>query len=194
MALVGTTPSPASPKRAAGLADEATLLYAQGRLRETVLAMAAAVAEDPNDAHLHFMYGTALFRSHEFKAARQAYERAAALRWDHPDTHLNLGFARFHSGCEAQAREAWREAVRQAPADPLAHLALALGEWTCGDHDAALLEMDLAAALGDPASLMDARTEVRWGRRGTDEIGRLLDVWRRTPACAPASSSTEAAR
>jgi tetratricopeptide (TPR) repeat protein len=184
----------ANPERGAQFAHEATRLYAQGRLREAITAMNAAVAADPANAQLYFMQGTALFRAHDYAAACCAYEQAVILRWEHPDTHVNLGFARYHSGREPEALESWREAVRQAPADPLAHLALALGEWRCGDPDAALLEIDLATALGDPVALLDETLEVRWGRQGTDEMQRLLAVWRGKPAHVHSPSSSEAAR
>ena len=184
----------ATPERGAQLAHEATRLYAQGRLHEAITAMNAAVAADPGNAQLYFMQGTALFRAHDYAAACCAYEQAVILRWEHPDTHVNLGFARYHSGREPDALASWREAVRQAPVDPLAHLALALGEWTCGDRDAALLEVDLATALGDPVALLDQTSEIRWGRQGTDEMQRLLAVWRGKPAHAPLPSSSEADR
>ena len=184
----------AHPERGAQLAHEATRLYAQGRLHDAITAMNAAVAADPANAQLYFMQGTALFRAHDYAAASCAYEQAVILRWEHPDTHVNLGFARYHSGRKREALASWREAVRQAPADPLAHLALALGEWTSGECNAALLEIDLATALGDPVALLDERSEVRWGRQGRDEMQVLLAVWRGMPAQAPASSSSEAAR
>ena len=181
LGLAAPVSSFAASERAAAHAAEANRLYAAGRLRETVAAMAAAASAEPGDPQLHFMYATALFRVHDYVKARRAYERAAELRWEHPDTHLNLGFACFHSGDGAAARVAWREAVRQSPADPMARLAHALGEWTCENREAALLEMDLAMALGDPVSLLDERTEVRWGLRGVKEVRRLLEVWRQTP-------------
>ena len=156
--------------------DVAQRRYVKRDLAGAHQALGRALALDPENAQFHFMDGNALFRLARYRPAAEAYRRAAALRSDHPDTWLGLGFARYYLGDLNAAVTAWEEAVRLQPHSAFSRLALALGYAKQGEGYYAGLQREWAQAEepGCDAAAWLAR-DVRWKPREI-ELVRSIEI------------------
>lgn len=85
----------------------------------------AALADEPNDAELHFLRATALNGLGQSSKACAAFARALALKPDHAASWLNMGNASADLDDMESAEAMCRTAIRLDPAQPEAHASLA---------------------------------------------------------------------
>lgn len=95
------------------------------RRREIELYRQALDCGYQQDDQLFFNLGMALGDLDDFNAARDALRTAVSLDPDNPDNHFGLGLIEQACGRTEEARNAFERAVRLAPKDREARLALA---------------------------------------------------------------------
>ncbi|MEE8525858.1 MAG: tetratricopeptide repeat protein [Thermoanaerobaculia bacterium] len=152
--------------------EEAAYYYAIGDLDGAILALKCGLEGTPDKPQLHFMLANALYRKQEFNLAVLHYEEAARLRPRHVDTHLNLGYARFHMGAVDEALEAWQTTARATPGDALVHLSLAIGYAAKQQLPRAHIHLRRAAFLDTDWSRR-LSIDIRWTREMLETIGQL---------------------
>jgi cytochrome c-type biogenesis protein CcmH/NrfG len=87
----GCATTPAATSEA--VMSRAGQLYARHELESAAQVLRQGLKRFPNDAQLHFMLGNAYFRQKRWTNSISEYVQASALRPDHVDTFLCLGFA-----------------------------------------------------------------------------------------------------
>lgn len=136
--------------------------------------LAKGVQVYPEDAQLRFMLANAHFRLGEWRLASTEYSEAGRLRPNHPDTHLNLGFAHWRQGVQGAALDAWQRASEQSPDDALPMLACALGLLETGST-AAARALFLKAADLDPGWGERLAIDIRWTPGDIDQLRQLAE-------------------
>ncbi len=175
---------PRDPLGAAAWRDEAQRRYASGNLEGSLAALQRAIQRDSGDAQLHFMEGNALFRLGRFRPAARAYAAAAALRPDHPDTWVGLGFARYYDGSVDSAVAAWETAVRTSPRSAIGRLALAVGYSCQGQAYFATLQRQLAEEQQPDCDMRwTLRRDIRWKASAIARLQRIPRI--RAPERGP---------
>ena len=90
---------------------EGQRLFDEGRYTASAEAYARALERRPNDASLLYNYGVSLYRSKDYKGAREAFEKA--LLYAKPEVQerafFNLGNSLYHLGKEALGEDALAE-------------------------------------------------------------------------------------
>ena len=136
--------APADP---GALTSLATLLRAEGRLRDAELHCDAAIRADPGfvDAWLERAY--VLASGGSMAGARESYARVVALVPGHGAGHAGLASLAARDGDSDTARRHAEAALRSEPGNPIALAALATVQLEAGEATAAraLIEPALAA-------------------------------------------------
>ena len=157
-------------------------LYSQGKLKEAIKALRAAVKLDKTDADAWHYLSLALNRDHNVKEARKALEQAIKLRPDFAPSHAGLGYLLLISN---KQREALREAEAAIALDPRnseAHYVASVVHLRREEPAKALAEIQAAlAAKPDFAAALLWKSQV------------LLNLYSQ-PSDPPANESPEARR
>jgi len=156
------------------LLQSASAHYRAGRLEAAIGDLESAIALEPSNPQARFMLANARLRGGEYRRAAEEYRATLGLEPEQSDAQLNLGFALHRLGDTTSAVEAWRRAVERARRDPLARVALALGELRNGDEDAALLHYSIAIVLEPETETRDYyRRDFRWRPQDVDALEGL---------------------
>ncbi len=115
-----------APQEPAALEAIANLLAQQGRFREAVALLQAALALDPTVANLHSTLGARLFQLNDVKGTEKAWREAVRLRPEAATTCLNLANLLANNGSFGEAKTYFQAALRSAPSYVEAHLAYAI--------------------------------------------------------------------
>ncbi len=107
-AAAATTPAAQERERGADL-------YSQGKVKEAIKALRAAVKLDQNDAEAWHLLSLALHRYGDAKEARKAVEKAIKLRPDYAPSRAGLAYLLLLSN---KQRDALREAEAALALDP----------------------------------------------------------------------------
>ena len=122
-----------TPAPVVGLRSQAATRRDQGRLREVVVLLEQALAEDPRDPTLHLELGQTLITLHDYGGAVRHLRRAAELAPDDPRPLIDMGAPLLQLGAVEEATTALRRAHELAPENPLVLLNLALAEAQAGE-------------------------------------------------------------
>lgn len=101
----------------------------------------------PNDARLHFLYGSVLAGVQRYDEGRAAMQRAVELAPDYDLARFQLGFLEFTSGLAAAAAATWTPLVEAPDPSIFAHFASGLNALARDDFSEAerLLEEGMRA-------------------------------------------------
>ena len=108
------------------LGNLAAIEMEQGKLDEAEKHLAAAVAQNPDDAYNLSMLGYLKYRQEKYDDALNVLSRAAKLDPQNPEIENYLGVTLSHKGLRVQAEAALRKAVQIAPNYAAAHNNLAV--------------------------------------------------------------------
>jgi superkiller protein 3 len=137
----------------------------QGRLDEALAAYRAAVQADPRNAAAHNSIGEIHLRQRRPDEALAAFRKAVEAKGDFADAHRNVGHVLlFHKGRWAEAREAFREALRHNPDHRSACTQLAYLLTNCPDPR--LREPEEALRLARRATEMAPKHPMAWALLG----------------------------
>ncbi len=167
-----TTETERAAPSAQQIMDESSRLYVGGDPDAAATLLQQGLAPWPENAQLHFMLGNLLFRKGDWSGAIDYYQAASRLRPDHPDTHLNLGYASYHAKRLEDAVKAWQDAVAQSPSDALPHLSLAIGYLAQGRDSKARRHMAQALDL-DGGWKNRIVIDIRWTSEMVEEVSTL---------------------
>ncbi len=133
---------------------KARLAAAQLRLQNgeeldrALLDLDVARALEPENPHIHFLFGQLMEERGQAGEARASYQTALALKEDLEDARFRLAGLLFQSGAFSEAAQAYARYVKAHPDATGARLQLALAHEKGGDvHQA---EKELKALQHDP--------------------------------------------
>lgn len=147
----------------------ALCLKSLGRADEALQAFDEALRINPRMAAAHYNRGILLEELKYAKAARAAYEQAAALDSNYVDAVAGIAWLDAEAGDPASARRYAERALMRSPSHAVANLALASAEFQEHELDAAaarlsrltqersVAEVDRAIALGLMGDVLDAQ-------------------------------------
>ena len=138
-----------TPDDFAALSALGSCLARSGRIAEALTALDASIALNGGYAPSHCNRGWALETSGDRGGARAAYERAIAIDPDNLQALGGLAAIAAQSGQSAVARDYAQRALKRAPRDAAAAIALAMAE--VFDGEAASAEARLRPLLDDLA-------------------------------------------
>ena len=137
-----------APRDAHVLNSLGVCLRALGRIDAARDAYEAAIRADGRLAAAHFNRGAVLEELNDMKGARAAYEKAAGLDRGYVDPVAGLAWLSAQNGDAAEARTLGERALRMAPGNLLARMALASAGLQARDFGAASGLLD--ELQGDP--------------------------------------------
>src|SRR6266436_2886657 len=112
--------------------DRALSYYNRGNLTGAISELRKARDVVPNDPHVNFMLGNALYRHGEIHEAAKAYAKSLEVRPSYFEAHMSRGFALFELRRFDEAVIEWRAAKVLDPKEPFARTALAVGLYAVG--------------------------------------------------------------
>ncbi len=136
----------------------AVSLFTNGRHWETELMMRDMLKRFPKSADCWKMFGHSLRA--QGKPALEAFQRAAALAPNDPDSYINLGVAAALLGRTDEAMSSYRRALTFDAKLPIAHLAICSLYIWMGDFESARAQAELLEQY-HPVS---AEAYLAWGR------------------------------
>jgi cytochrome c-type biogenesis protein CcmH/NrfG len=148
--------------------------YERGDLAGAIVELKKALQLEPQNSHLQFMMGNALYRSKDIRGAASAYEKAVLLRPSHLEAHISRGFSLFELKEFKDAAVEWSTAVRLNPNEPFARAAWAVGLYSIGEVEDAKAQYAVAVAMdrryGDASAI---GVDIRWSRRAVEMLTRI---------------------
>jgi tetratricopeptide (TPR) repeat protein len=143
--------------------DHATVSYRKHDLIATISQLRKAAQLCPTEPFPMFMLANALYRAAALEESANAYEAFLHLRPNHFEAHMSLGFALFELGDKKKAIEQWTIAANVEPESPFARAALAVGFYSIGDADNALIQYERAIAIAPRYEQPEALAiDIRW--------------------------------
>jgi len=124
-----------------------TVLLADRRIDEAVIAYRRAVLLSPDDARARCNLGVALTKQDRLDEAMDTFRQALKIEPRMADAHYNLGLALIKEGSLQEAARSFREAVRLTPRDADAHYDLGRVLVGLGRLDEALTEFQQTLAI-----------------------------------------------
>ncbi|HEY3242224.1 MAG TPA: tetratricopeptide repeat protein [Phycisphaerae bacterium] len=119
-------PNTLSDGRDASAIRDALLLWKSGQTQAAIVALRAAVRQQPECAELHFQLGTLLAAIDEYEEAELRFTQAVSIDRKHTDALVSLAMCRALQARTQDAIACLRRAQRQEPHD--ARIALLLSQ------------------------------------------------------------------
>lgn len=134
------------PTAAARERERGADLYGQGKLREAIKALRAALKLDNRDAEAWHLLSLAHHRDGDVKEARKAVEKAIKLRPDYAPSRAGLSYLLLLSNKQRDALREAEAALALDPANPEAHYVASVVYLRREEMDKALEEIKAALA------------------------------------------------
>lgn len=191
-ALCGSAAAGADEEPLPDVAEAGLAALDAGELDAAVAALERAVAEQPDDAFLHYALGVAAAGLGRDVAAAAALSRAATLDPALPGVHAELGLVLYRLGERDRAEEHLVEALVQGPEDGDVLLTLGLIDREHGEIDRALRFFEDAATV-DPTLASAAYYEAAGAALERDDLEAAeAYLERASTAAGPAPARREA--
>lgn len=136
-------------------------LLHNGQVREAVILLQAAVAQQKDDSVAWYNLGLALYRSGDEKGARQALEMTLKLKPDDARARSNLAYVLLSLDKRSEAKGQAERAIKLDQQSAEAHYVLGAIHFLNGKRDKALQEASTALSIDAnfaPALLLKARS------------------------------------
>jgi len=156
--------------------QEAVQAFERGDLECARRAVAPLLDEPSAPGQVHLLAGMVEAGRGDWQRARPLLQRAVRVQPDRVEGWVTLGNVHYMLGELEPAIAAYRQVVRQQPANPVAHNNLAVALADAGHPGEALTHFDRALA-GDP-DYRDARSGRADVLRRLGRTGEALAAWR----------------
>ena len=142
----------------------------------TIPGLQAAVAENPQNAQLHYRLGNMLFDAGRMVEARTAYERVVALNPVDPAAWCNLGLTLRRLGDNPGAIAAYERALSLEPGDTTTLKNLVAAMRIAGNVDGAIDGLNrLVELMPSDETVLTELAQLLYDEERYDETAKALD-------------------